>query len=99
MLKRFWKGRPRGLSELPAEVKGHNLYATGTARVYLREALLSCDREWYWLTMECGQVDFFRRMPDGKYQWWPEGPSFGDMSASDYCDPDAPSILEEKGQE
>lgn len=57
MLKRFWKGRPRGLSELPTVVR----MAEYPADFWLREALLSVDGLWIRLCADNGTVRYWSR--------------------------------------
>lgn len=67
-LIRNWRGRPRGLQELPPEVRNADRYSkdpdAGTpVNVVLVEALLSVDGGWLRITAEGGQspVDYWRQ--------------------------------------
>lgn len=55
---RHWRGRPRGMNELPDQVKHAPEYAGKDWSV--REILLSLDGQWMRLTFDNGVVDFWR---------------------------------------
>lgn len=72
-MKRLWKGRPRGLSELPTAISGATKYQDGD--VFLDRAQQSSNGQWFKLTFENGRVDFWERTGADSWALNLEGPS------------------------
>lgn len=62
-LTRVWRGRPRGLSELPAEIRESPRYDPEGGD-WLDRADLSVDGFWIRILLETGRVDYWTRHPE-----------------------------------
>ena len=84
MLARRWKGRPRGLSELPVEIRTSPLYENPGQDYWLDRADQSLDGAWYRLRFEGGMVHYwYASAVDGAWKFSPVPPQFaaGEESA------------------
>lgn len=73
-LARRWKGRPRGLAELPAEIRTHPAYAEDA---WLDRADQSTDGSWYRLRFDDGTVHYWFLNPvTDQYELSPVAPKF-----------------------
>jgi hypothetical protein len=69
-LFRNWRGRPRGLSDLPAEIRDADCYTHEQRPV--REIHLSVDGAWWKIKFEDGTLDFWQGgmdSDDGTTTW------------------------------
>lgn len=64
-MKRLWRGRPRGLSELPGTIREAGVY--NGSDFYLDKATLSQDGKYYRLLFEGGAVHFWGYTDSGNW--------------------------------
>lgn len=76
-LARRWKGRPRGLSELPVEIRNAPQYEVLGQDYWLDRADQSIDGNWYRLRFEGGLVHYwFLSAVNGQWTMTGQAPQF-----------------------